>query len=310
MFAKVIVGFDGSDQARDALALSERLTAPDGELIVCCVHHFKGLSSHVDPAEPRLDRATAIRCAEEACGLLDGRHAVTPLVVASAGAAMALHTAGEQQDAELLVVGSSHRGPVGRVLVGSVTEETLHGAPCPVAIAPVGFDNKPTDADFGLIAVGYDVLDPQQQALHAAAALAAQSGAELQVVAVADSTGTHQHGANWATSDTATTEARLSAAEEGLSGALAEMPDGLKTCAIVRFGRVSEELLQVTHGVDLLVLGRAFAGYCSGVCATRSCGAPRARYSSSRPPWLSIIAPRARAMRHSKATQYYFPRRA
>ena len=38
MFSKVIVGFDGSEQARDALMLGATLADRDGELIVCCVH--------------------------------------------------------------------------------------------------------------------------------------------------------------------------------------------------------------------------------------------------------------------------------
>ncbi len=38
MFRSVIVGFDASDQARDALALAWSLTAADGELVVCCVY--------------------------------------------------------------------------------------------------------------------------------------------------------------------------------------------------------------------------------------------------------------------------------
>ena len=59
MFAKVIVGFDGRDQGRDALALGCSLTAPDGELVICCVHRLDGLSSRIDPIEPRLDHASA-----------------------------------------------------------------------------------------------------------------------------------------------------------------------------------------------------------------------------------------------------------
>jgi len=48
MFHKVIVGFDGSEHARDALALGAVLTAGGGELIVCCVPHFKSLSARLD----------------------------------------------------------------------------------------------------------------------------------------------------------------------------------------------------------------------------------------------------------------------
>jgi nucleotide-binding universal stress UspA family protein len=115
MFAKVIVGFDGSEQAHDALALSEVLTAADGELLVCCVHRFKGITSRVDPAEPRLDQATAERSVQAACGLLHGPYRIVPLIVPGAGAAETLKHNATKQRAELLVLGSSHRGPVGHM---------------------------------------------------------------------------------------------------------------------------------------------------------------------------------------------------
>ena len=40
---------------------------------------------------------------------------------------------------QILVLGSSHRGPVGRTLAGSVGESLMHGAPCAIAIAPRGY---------------------------------------------------------------------------------------------------------------------------------------------------------------------------
>jgi nucleotide-binding universal stress UspA family protein len=255
MFSKVIVGFDGSEQARDALALAAALTARDGELVVCCVHHFKTLAAHLDPAEPHLDHAAAERCAEEALGLLDSPLAISSLLVAGASAAGALQSTAEQQHADLLVLGSSHRGAVGRVLVGSVTEETLQGAPCPVAVAPVGFHRQPADAHFARIAVGYDVAAPAQDTLEAGAALAAQTGAELRVVAVADTAAALAGGASLAMSYPAIVKARLDAAEEGVAQALAGLGEGISASSEVRDGEAAEKLLEVTHSVDLLVLG-------------------------------------------------------
>lgn len=42
----------------------------------------------------------------------------------------------EREHADLIVVGSSHRGTLGRVLPGSVPELLLHSASCPIAVAP------------------------------------------------------------------------------------------------------------------------------------------------------------------------------
>jgi nucleotide-binding universal stress UspA family protein len=255
MFSKVIVGFDGSEQARDALSLGVALTARDGGLIVCCVHHFKMLSAHLDPARVHLDRAAAERCAEEAARLLDGALAVSSLLVAGTSAAGALQSTAEQQHADLLVLGSSHRGAVGRVLVGSVTEETLHEAPCAVAVAPVGFHRRTGGARLARIAVGYDVAAPARGALTAGVALASQTGAELRLVAVADTAAALVGGASIAMSYPAIVKARLHAAEEGVAQALAGLPEGILASSEVRDGQAAEKLLEVTHSVDLLVLG-------------------------------------------------------
>ena len=255
MFAKVIVGFDGRDQGRDALALGCRLTVPDGELVVCCVHRLDGLSSRIDPVEPQLDRANAEGLLRAACRLPEAPRTITPLLVAGADAALALQTTARQRRSELLVLGSSHRGAVGRVLVGSVTEETLHGAPCPVAVAPVGFHRTSPTAPLARIAVGYDVVNPSPQALGVAAALASQIGAELQLIAVADTAAARAGGASAAMSYPAIVKARLDEAHAGLARALGALPAGIAAAGVVRDGIASTELLEVTHSVDLLVLG-------------------------------------------------------
>ena len=78
MFNKVLVGFDGSERAQDALALGVSLRAPDGELVVCSVHHLDTLSAKLDPEElaveprrRRIMRAAGQRAHE---GLSEGRH--------------------------------------------------------------------------------------------------------------------------------------------------------------------------------------------------------------------------------------------
>jgi nucleotide-binding universal stress UspA family protein len=160
-----------------------------------------------------------------------------------------------QQHADLLVLGSSHLGAVGRVLVGSVTEQTLHGAPCPVAVAPVGFRRWAGGARLGRIAVGYDVAGTAHDALSTGATLASQTGAELRVVAVADTAAAIAGGASVAMSYPAIVKARLDAAEEGLARALAELSEGISASSEVRDGQPAEKLLEITHSVDLLVLG-------------------------------------------------------
>jgi nucleotide-binding universal stress UspA family protein len=94
-------------------------------------------------------------------------------------AARALHEAAESEDAGLLVVGSTRRGPVGRVLPGSTAERLMHGAPCPIAIVPAGWE---AGAGLNTIGVAYVDTDEGQEALRGAHALAQRAGATLRVL--------------------------------------------------------------------------------------------------------------------------------
>jgi nucleotide-binding universal stress UspA family protein len=96
-----------------------------------------------------------------------------------ASAARALHEAAERQDAGLLVVGSTRRGAVGRVLPGSTAERLMHGAPCAIAVVPHGWQ-----AGGGLKTIGVAYADTEEgrEALRGAHALARRAGATLRVL--------------------------------------------------------------------------------------------------------------------------------
>jgi len=99
--------------------------------------------------------------------------------LASTSAARALHELSEGEDAGLLVVGSTKRGAVGRVLPGSTAERLMHGAPCPIAIVPPGWE-----AGGGLNTIGVAYVDSEEghEALRGGYALARRSGAALRVL--------------------------------------------------------------------------------------------------------------------------------
>jgi nucleotide-binding universal stress UspA family protein len=94
-------------------------------------------------------------------------------------AARALHEAGEAEDAGLLVVGSTRRGAVGRVLPGSTAERLMHGAPCPIAIVPHEWE---AGAGLNTIGVAYVDTEEGREALRGAHALARRAGAKLRVL--------------------------------------------------------------------------------------------------------------------------------
>jgi nucleotide-binding universal stress UspA family protein len=261
MFRRVIVAFDGSERAMDALVLAETLAAADGELLVCCIHHYQALSARIDPTEPAIDRQAARRAVEQAAGLLRGDLKMTAMSLPGASAAGALQGSAQREHADLIVLGSSHRGTLGRVLLGSVTQETLHDAPCPVAIAPVGFHTEPQNAPLRRVAVGLDSSDPVPAGLTAAAALCQERAAELRVVAVVDDTVSRAALALLPYS--IIREERRLAAERAVGEALQSLPDTVSARSEVRDGNPVEQLLDVSGDVDLLVLashGRGLLG--------------------------------------------------
>ena len=136
--AKIIVGIDASERSGDAVALAAQLAGANAELVL--VSAFPYDTSDVRGASPGYERALrsdaleAIAHAREGIELGD----VTERAVPDISPARVLQTIAELEDAALIVIGSSHRGAIGRALVGTTAERLLHGAPCPVAVAPEG----------------------------------------------------------------------------------------------------------------------------------------------------------------------------
>lgn len=104
-------------------------------------------------------------------------------VVPGASAAEGLQRLAETEGADLIVVGSTHRGPVDRVLAGSVADRLLQGAPCAVAVAPVGYGRR-AHAALNVIGVGFDGSPEARIALAGACRLAESAGAALRLILV------------------------------------------------------------------------------------------------------------------------------
>jgi len=91
----------------------------------------------------------------------------------------------EREDAGTLVVGSPHRGRIGRVLLGSVAHHVLHHAPCEVVVAPRGYKDRERRG-IAKIGVAFDGTAESQTALRRAEALARETGASLYVIVAED----------------------------------------------------------------------------------------------------------------------------
>jgi nucleotide-binding universal stress UspA family protein len=173
----IVVGVERSDRSRDALALARTLARTlHTRLILVAVH----------PGEPR----SPAMAPEAEAGLAwvaspMGGVLAESRVVACNSVHHGLQQVADAESALAIVVGSSHRGPVGRIAPGSVAERLLHGASCPVAVAPRGYSSQ-AFAGIQRVGVGYTAGPEAGEALSAAVGLAARTGAALCLLSVVE----------------------------------------------------------------------------------------------------------------------------
>lgn len=155
----VIVGWDGSPGGEDALELGRLLaTALEDE--------HSAVSVMVTGASPHT-RA-------ELDGGPGGRVVVAPSV------AVGLNDVALEENAAAVVVGSSHRSALGRVLFGTDAEHLARIISCPVAVAPRGFARRYA-ARLRRIDVDYDGSPQSRRALDLAARIAQSDDGSVRV---------------------------------------------------------------------------------------------------------------------------------
>ena len=252
-FEKIIVGYDGSEQADDGLALGLALRELTGAgLVVARVFRY---DAFLDPAArapvappPELREQRAAEVLSEvrpAADLADAEARAVP----SSSAPRGLHRLADELGAGLIVVGSSHRGKVGQVLAGSVGERLFHGAPCAVAVAPRGFAGR-RRVSLEVIGVGYDGRPESELALEEAARLSESVGAALKVFAVSPFT---PFGKGWNMSLDVVDVAERDRLEERLDAAVAGLPEESHAEGLLLSGHPADVLAE--QEVDLLVVG-------------------------------------------------------
>jgi nucleotide-binding universal stress UspA family protein len=182
----IVIGFDGSDSGEDALALGVLLCRATGAApIVATVYPevYPIGPGRVDAewvAFMREQSEELLRCARRVLGDdVDADYRT----VSAASESRGLHELAEQERAEAVVVGSTHRGPLGRTATGSTGDRLLQGSGCPVAVAPRGLREQPPLA-LRTIAVAFVDTPEAHQALDYAATLARRSGARLRLLSV------------------------------------------------------------------------------------------------------------------------------
>jgi nucleotide-binding universal stress UspA family protein len=183
MFDHVVVGVDGRSGGRDAVALAKQLAAGDARITlahVCGGTTMGGRASALAvPLELEASEQLLAWAATDA-----GVHADTQVIYESS-VGRGLHELAERSEADFLVVGSCHRGMLGRTLLGDDTSRALNGAPCAVAIAPRGYSEAGSAARrLSRIGVGCDVSAESAWALQVAHTLAARYASTIKALSV------------------------------------------------------------------------------------------------------------------------------
>lgn len=249
----VVVGYDGSDEANDALALGRLLAGRlEAELVVACVYppavHFPYTGIEVVERELR-------EAAERQLAAAPGVGELRRELVSASSPARGLVALAEQEGARLLVVGASHRGAVGEALLGTVGRSVLHGAPCPVAIAPRGFARR-SPRQPRLVGVGCDGSPESELALDEAIALADAFGAELRLVAVVHAGELFPTPAWVGFGEARFADAVHERHRRELDRGLARVPERLRATGLVTVGEPARALeSEAERGLDLLVVG-------------------------------------------------------
>ena len=248
----IVVGYDGSPQAHDALALGAALAAATGEQLLLAGAYGPERVVRAEDLDAR--RAEVLQRLGEAADSLpsDASLQVERRAVASSSAAAALQELAEAEHPRALVLGSCHRGAVGRVVIGGVAERLLHGSPCPVVVAPRGLAER-GPVRLGTVCVGFDGRAEGWTALQRGAQIAGAAGGRLRVAMVVPPlAGTP----TMPVFPPEIVEERLKAAQIELDHAVRSVAKRLEPAAMLLRGNPAQQLAdEASVAVDLLVVG-------------------------------------------------------
>lgn len=236
-----VVGCDGGEGARDAVALARLLAAEDASFLLLDVAPRHALAGRLGDHRPA-DFSAARHAL--AAGLDEAPPIETRTVRADSPAAVLADVAADERR-DLIVVGSPHRGLLGRALLGSVAKALVHRATVPVAVAPRGCA---PERDLRRVVVGFDGSAEAKAALGWAESLAAARGAALEVFTVATPPVSVPGALGYRPAGPAEPF-------EPLAEAADRVGEEVELHAHLRVGAAAPNLAAAATGADLLVVG-------------------------------------------------------
>jgi nucleotide-binding universal stress UspA family protein len=251
MFDTIVVGVDGLQGGRYALVFAESLRERvGGALVALHVHRcerfpLRGLRPDIEAIAR--EEAHALLHAQLAAAGVSAR----AMVSGDSSPRRGIHRVAEELDADLLVIGTSHRGPVGRAVSGDNVRGVLLGAGRAVVVAT--HPAKQEQLGRPVIGVGYDGSPESREALAWGARLAEAVGGSIRVICTVASadrfTPSVSYGINWV----ALAPEREEHAKAVVAEAAADIGDRATGQVLVSTAR--DELTRVSQGLHLLVVG-------------------------------------------------------
>jgi nucleotide-binding universal stress UspA family protein len=130
---RIVVGFDGSEHSQKALARAADI-ANGATLAVVSAAHVEGfLGGAVSPIDPAEAEARE-KALAEAREYLDGRGINGEFIEGNGNPGDVLVQEAKESGADLIVVGTRGRNAAKRVVLGSVSTNVVHHAPCDVLV--------------------------------------------------------------------------------------------------------------------------------------------------------------------------------
>ena len=246
---KIVVGVDGSSAAQEAVRWAAEEAQRAGTTLRL-VHAFVWPLFHVPvgPSEiaPGL-RAAADHVIAEAVELAGKFAPEVPVEAVVVEGFPFPVLAEESRHAGLIVVGSRGLGATLTVLIGSTTVDLIAHAHCPVIVIRAGHPGRA----HGHVIAGYDGSRAAGVAVRFAIDHARRHDLDVQIVMVAERR-----------TDDSTNRGSLPAADLMASAALAAdgSRDGVFTSSRVINGHPAAELIRLSAGADLVVVGRRGRG--------------------------------------------------
>jgi nucleotide-binding universal stress UspA family protein len=188
MYRDLIIGFDDSPPARDAIAFARRLALATGARPMALYASRRAPTGYTSPGDPEVEAADADVEAKRtaAHALLAGVPDATFAAVADRSPAHAIQTTANDADAALIVVGASHKAGARRMVLGTTADAVIHAAPCAVVVVPVSYAETDHARPFGLVVAAVDGGDETERVARVAARIARRAGGRLRIVTVAD----------------------------------------------------------------------------------------------------------------------------